>query len=121
MIKGVETANEQNNQILGSADLKLHFQDTLQGRTPPVPWNMTVSFLPQVLKGVDIIVGQDWMLEHSCHILFDQGQCSLIHPQHPDRIFLNQMPTGPYHAPHNQHLDEPDPECERHDISCIDG
>jgi hypothetical protein len=22
------------------------------------------------------------------------------------------MPTGPYHAPPNQHLDEPEPECE---------
>jgi hypothetical protein len=71
-----------------------------------------VSFLPQFLKGVDIIVGQDWMLKHSCYILFDQGQCSLIHPEHPDRIFLNQMPTGPYHAPHTHHLAEPEPECE---------
>jgi hypothetical protein len=75
-LKGVETTNGHNNQMLGSADLKVKFTDAPIQQS----WDMNVSFLPLFLKGVDLIVGQDWMLKHAYHILFDEGQCSLAHP-----------------------------------------
>ena len=92
-LKGVETANGHNNQILGSAKLKVKFTDAPIQQS----WDMTVSFLPQFLKGVDLIVGQDWMLKHACHILFDEGQCSLTHPDYTERVFIPQLQVGKYY------------------------
>ena len=100
-LKGVETANGHNNQILGSSDLKVKFTDA------PIhhSWDMNVSFLPQFLKGVDLIVGQDWMIKHACHILFDEGQSSLTHPDCTERVFIPQLQVGQYYPkdlPHPQ-------------------
>jgi hypothetical protein len=37
------------------------------------------------------------MLKHACHILFDEGQCSLAHPDCPERVFIPQLQVGKYY------------------------
>jgi hypothetical protein len=66
--KSVQTANGTDNQILGSANLQVKFceADVQTG------WDMTVSFLPQFLRGVDLIIGCDWMVQHACHLMLDK-------------------------------------------------
>ncbi len=70
-LKGVETANGHNNQILGSADLKVKFTDAPLYQS----WDMTVSFLPQFLKGVDLMAGRLDVKACLPHTL-DDGKCS---------------------------------------------
>lgn len=89
-IHSVEVADGKRQSLLGSA--KLHVSMGGVGN-----WPVVVHFLPHFLKGVDLILGQDWMKEYGCILNLESGTCSVKIPDGPSgqmgpRVTLAELP-----------------------------
>ena len=89
-ISSVEVANRKKSNLLGAMDIQLE----MGGRK----WPIRVQVLPHFLKGVDLIIGQDWMQQFRGVLDLGNGTCSLKTHNTGDVesevITLTQLPSG---------------------------
>jgi len=79
-IKAVATAAGKGTTLMGAIRIELRLDATLPGRLDAVnlPYlELTAHVLPDIVPGVQLIIGQAFMLSHAVSIEYDFPQCSM--------------------------------------------
>ena len=90
-LKSVATATGKSTPTLGSVTFPLRLDATVM--------EITAHILPTFLSKVQLIIGQDWMEEHSVRLSYNPSQCTIRNNSTDMVLQHTTLPAGRSHQP----------------------